>query len=63
MLYFGGEDPHTDDITWWLPNFQCVRSYLRKLGFTEVAEIGCSAMTNEQTAGVVKRTVVHATRG
>ncbi len=40
MLYEGGDQPSEDDICWWMPNEQCFRQLLLKLGFAEVRAIG-----------------------
>lgn len=62
LIYVGGDDPHGGQISWWLPNFQCLRSYLRKLGFSRVEELGPSRMVLRPVAYTVERTVVRARR-
>jgi tRNA (mo5U34)-methyltransferase len=62
LAYVGGDDPHGGRISWWLPNFQCLRGYLRKLGFSEVEELGRSRMMLRPVAHPVERTVVRARR-
>lgn len=62
MAYVGGNDPANDAVCWWLPNFQCLHGYLRKLGFSEVEELGRSTMVLRPAAFPVERTVVRARR-
>jgi hypothetical protein len=62
MAYVGGDDPATNRISWWLPNFQCLRGYLRRLGFGEVEELGTSTIVLRPAAHPVERTVVRARR-
>ncbi len=40
MSYVGGDDISRDDISWWLPNEQCIKQILLKLGFARVERIG-----------------------
>ncbi|HEX3549189.1 MAG TPA: hypothetical protein VHT53_02370 [Candidatus Elarobacter sp.] len=62
MAYVGGDDPHADKLNWWLPNFQCLRSHLRKLGFDDVRDLGTSTALHRPLGRAIERTVVRAAR-
>jgi tRNA (mo5U34)-methyltransferase len=40
MLYVGGDDVRSDEVSWWWPNEACLTQLLKKLGFREVARAG-----------------------
>ena len=38
--YVGGDDLHSDEVSWWWPNQPCLVQLLKKLGFGEVTAVG-----------------------
>ena len=40
LLYVGGDDIRSDEVSWWWPNEACLTQLLKKLGFREVARAG-----------------------
>jgi tRNA (mo5U34)-methyltransferase len=62
LAYVGGDDPRGSRVSWWLPNFRCLHDCLRKLGFSEVEELGRSTVMLRPAAHAVERTVVRARR-
>ena len=62
MLYVGGPDPTTDDISWWWPNQACLVELLRKLGFREVIEAGRHSGILRSSGFVFERSILHARR-
>jgi SAM-dependent methyltransferase len=62
MLYAGGEIKGEDDICWWLPNEQCFKQLLRKLGFGEVFSVGDYRGIHRPAGNLYSRRVLHAKR-
>ncbi len=62
MLYVGGSDPASDDISWWWPNQACLAELLMKLGFREVVEVGRHSGTLRSSGFVYERSILHARR-
>jgi tRNA (mo5U34)-methyltransferase len=40
LLYVGGDDIGSDEVSWWWPNQACLAQLLKKLGFREVTQAG-----------------------
>lgn len=62
MLYEGGETPGDDCISWWLPNEQCFKQLLRKLGFAEVVAVGNHEGIHRPAGNIFSRRILHAKR-
>ncbi len=43
LLYVGGDDIRSDEVSWWWPNEACLAQLLKKLGFRDVASAGRNA--------------------
>jgi len=62
MMYQGGEKPGEDDICWWLPNEQCFRQILKKLGFADVRVVGMHEGVQRPAGHPFSRKILHARR-
>ncbi|MDA1314335.1 MAG: methyltransferase domain-containing protein [Acidobacteria bacterium] len=62
MLYVGGADPTSDDISWWWPNQACLVELLMKLGFREVIEAGRHSGILRSSGFAYERSILHARR-
>jgi tRNA (mo5U34)-methyltransferase len=62
MLYEGGEITGEDDVCWWLPNEQCFKQLLRKLGFAKVVAVGNYEGIHRPAGNLFSRRILHATR-
>jgi SAM-dependent methyltransferase len=62
MLYVGGSDPASDDISWWWPNEACLVELLMKLGFREVVEVGRHSGILRSSGYAYERSILHARR-
>ena len=62
MLYRGGENADEDDICWWLPNEECFKQLLRKLGFPEVEAVGTYEGVQRPANEPFSRRIVRARR-
>ena len=62
MLYQGGETPGEDDICWWLPNEQCFRQILKKLGFADARVVGTHEGVQRPAGNPFSRKLLHAIR-
>ena len=60
MIYTGGDDPHEDEVSWWLPNQSCLVSLLKKLGFPTVHECGYHRGVVEPGAHPFERVILEA---
>ena len=60
MLYQGGETPGEDDICWWLPNEQCFRQILKKLGFADARVVGTHEGVQRPAGNPFSRKILHA---
>jgi len=62
MLYVGGSQPGSDDISWWWPNWACFRDVLQKLGFSRVELLGHHEGIVRPGGGSYSRAVIRAIR-
>lgn len=62
MSYVGGDDISRDDICWWLPNEQCLKQILLKLGFARVERIGTHEGTLRPAGHPYRRGIIRADR-
>lgn len=62
MIYQGGRNPLEDDICWWLPNEQCFRQILLKLGFATAEVAGTYEGILRPAGHPYTRRVLHARR-
>jgi tRNA (mo5U34)-methyltransferase len=62
MLYVGGSQPGSDDISWWWPNWACFRDVLQKLGFSRVELLGHHEGIVRPGGGSYSRAVIQAIR-
>ena len=62
MSYVGGDDVSRDDICWWLPNEQCMKQLLMKLGFARVERIGTHEGMLRPAGHRFTRGIIRATR-
>lgn len=62
MLYVGGSDPSSDDISWWWPNQACLEELLMKLGFSEILDVGRHSGILRSSGFVYERSILHARR-
>ena len=62
MLYVGGDDPGADEVSWWWPNRACLTEMLKKLGFSEVLEVGTHSGVLKSTGYEYERAILHARR-
>jgi len=62
MLYVGGDEPASDEVSWWWPNQPCLVQLLKKLGFREVAEVGANSGRLRPSGFAFERPVLHAVR-
>ena len=60
MLYTGGDDPHEDEVSWWLPNQSCLLALLRKLGFASARQAGYHRGVVEPGAHPFERVILEA---
>jgi tRNA (mo5U34)-methyltransferase len=62
MLYIGGQSPHGDSRSWWLPNKTCLVQILKRVGFRTV-EITGHFETIDRSNGIRgPRSVIHAAK-
>lgn len=62
MLYVGGEEPASDEVSWWWPNQPCLVQLLQKLGFREVVEVGANSGRLRPSGFAFERPILHAVR-
>jgi hypothetical protein len=62
MLYVGGEDQASDEVSWWLPNQACLTALLKKLGFREVIDVGRHRGVLRPSGYVFERSILRAER-
>ena len=62
MLYVGGSDIESDEVSWWWPNKACLTEMLLKLGFVEVVEVGSHRGLLKSTGYDYERSILHAKR-
>jgi tRNA (mo5U34)-methyltransferase len=62
MLYVGGDDPASDEVSWWWPNKPCVVQLLKKLGFRDVIEAGSNSGRLRPSGFAFERPILHAVR-
>ena len=58
MVYCGGEQP--GGATYWLPNFACLESMLRRLGFRTISVVGHNAGVYRRDWVPYHRAIIHA---
>jgi tRNA (mo5U34)-methyltransferase len=62
MLYVGGDEPASDEVSWWWPNQPCLVQLLKKLGFRDVVEVGINAGRLRPSGFAFERPILHAVR-
>jgi tRNA (mo5U34)-methyltransferase len=60
MLYVGGDDPASDEVSWWWPNKPCLVQLLKKLGFRDVVEVGSNSGRMPPSGFAFERPILHA---
>ncbi|MGH9654290.1 MAG: class I SAM-dependent methyltransferase [Bryobacteraceae bacterium] len=61
MIYTGGATPD-DEISWWQPNKNCFVQILKKLGFTEITQVGKNCGYLQHEAYWFERPILHAVK-
>ena len=62
MHYVGGDDPKSDEISWWWPNESCLAQLLKKLGFRDVARVGKHTGILRPSGFVYERSILRAAK-
>ena len=62
MLYVGGDEPASDEVSWWWPNQPCLVQLLKKLGFRDVVEVGTNSGRLRPSGFAFERPILHAVR-
>lgn len=62
MQYVGGAIPGEDKVCWWLPNEQCFKQLLQKVGFARVTAVGNYEGIHRPAGNLFSRRILHATR-
>ena len=62
MLYVGGDEPASDEVSWWWPNQPCLVQLLKKLGFRHVFEAGTNSGCLRPSGFAFERPILHAVR-
>ena len=62
MLYVGGDNPASDEVSWWLPNKPCLLNLLKKLGFREALETGRHSGILRPSGYEFERSIIRAVR-
>jgi tRNA (mo5U34)-methyltransferase len=62
MLYVGGDEPASDEVSWWWPNKPCLVQLLKKLGFRDVVEVGTNSGRLRPSGFAFERSILHAVR-
>jgi tRNA (mo5U34)-methyltransferase len=62
MLYVGGDEPASDEVSWWWPNQACLVQLLKKLGFRDVRVAGTNSGRLRPSGFAFERPVLHAVR-
>ncbi len=62
ILYVGGDEPASDEVSWWWPNQPCLVQLLKKLGFHDVFEAGINAGRLRPSGFAFERPILHALR-
>jgi SAM-dependent methyltransferase len=62
MLYVGGDNTDSDEVSWWLPNKSCMVQLLKKLGFRSVTEIGRNKGILRPSGYAYDRAILQAVR-
>ena len=62
MLYVGGDEPASDEVSWWWPNQPCLVQLLKKLGFRDVFEAGTNSGCLRPSGFAFARPILHAVR-
>lgn len=62
MLYVGGDDPASDEVSWWWPNKACLVQLLKKLGFRDVVEVGSHSGRLRPSGFAYERPILRAVK-
>jgi tRNA (mo5U34)-methyltransferase len=62
MVYVGGDDLSSDEVSWWLPNQACLTALLKKLGFRTVIDAGKYGGVLRPSGFVFERSILRAER-